>query len=352
MVRLAKLRLTGSWEKYCKTFGAPREGSALKSLHFLLTDYQDSPSPLRLEPYKVLAGPQAFKKMTLNSACDTPRKSVALHVTTPLDTESLNPAVVLSPGLGAHPAATRYLEEHLASHGYLVIRPSHRGSDFFAVAWKTPIGAFTGLELRYRVLEVERALATLKDDSYKLRVDPDKIGLMGHSFGALTSCVVAGLPARDVRPSEDHSVRALVALSPYGNSFPTQRLGIPLDGFKDLSQPTLFVSGTRDNLFTLGKGPSVHLEPFLMSGARDKKHLVIGGVRHGNFSEIFGWVKIAVRTMLNSSITAFLDAHLLGKDEAKRYLEEELALAAFHYGSWLFDTASTRRAEKSIPGLS
>lgn len=334
--RLARAKLSGRWAKLCQRYGVPREDSALNSFHFLMTEYQE-PKPCSPPiPYKVKRGPNPVQTQKAKLPCDTKLGEVLLTYTHPLGTGRTLPTVVLSPGLGAHSSATRYIEEHLASHGYLVLRPTHRGSDFLAAATKTPLGAFTRVELGRRVKEMESSLAALFDGQLGFLPKGERVSLMGHSFGALTACVMAGLPTQDVAPTQLYPVEALVALSPYGDSFPTRRLGISLEGFKSLEHPVLFVSGSRDNLFTLGKGPGTHLEPFHVCQSGEKIHLVIGGTRHGNFSQLCGWVKSATKTMVNSSVVAFLDTHLLGLEESRSYLDSELSMVAFEHGSWTF----------------
>ena len=159
--------------------------------------------------------------------------------------------------------------------------------------------------------------------------------MMGHSFGALTSGLFAGLKADTVEVNVPRAVDTLIVLSPYGNSFPTQRLGIDPQSFGNLVQPTLFVSGTKDDLWTLGKGSRSHLEPYMKCQAPVKSHLLIGGTRHGHFSEVFGWVRRDTRIMVNSTITAFLDAHMMGQTRGLDYLQKQLPLVAFEHGSWV-----------------
>ena len=244
--------------------------------------------------------------------------------------------MVLSPGLGAHPSANRYLEEHLASHGYLVVRPNHRGSDWKAVAFKTPLGVFTKVEFARRVAQLERSLLGLLDGEIEEGAGVESIALAGHSYGALTSAVTCGLKAPQIEPSFASKISALIAISPYGDSFPSRRLGIDSQAYSELSVPTLFVSGTRDEMFTLGKGAHTHLEPFQHSVAPEKLHLMIKGARHGHFSEILGWVNGRTKLLLNSTTTAFLDAQLRSAKEAQSYLDSELSLALFRHQSWVF----------------
>ena len=309
----------------------------MSSLHYLLTEYCEPLPTCSIQPYKVESGSWGVQTRTHKLPGVRGRTPLSVTLTFPNEWSGPIPTFVLSPGLGAHPTANRYLERHLASHGYLVARPSHRGSDWIAVATRTPLGAFTRSELGHRVREMESVIFALESGELGFLPAEGQMALGGHSFGALTACVLAGLPAEGLElQRESYSAQALVALSPYGDSFPTRSMGIDPDGFSELSHPVLFMSGTRDELFTLGKGSKTHLEPFKISGAQEKRHVVVGKTRHGSFSEIFGWVRKETRVMVNSSVAAFLDTHLLDNPESREYLETGLALAAFEYESWAF----------------
>lgn len=335
-VRAARRLFARTWHRGCEHFGEPAEHSPLSSLHFLLTEYEE-PSPLVAPtPWKMKRGPFTFLKQDVKLTNRAGKGTFQVKLLVPEATDGPLATVVVSPGLGAHPNASRYLEEHLASYGYQVVRPTHRGSDWLSVLLKTPLGAFTTGEFRRRVGEVETVLSELGEGGIGRTTKTGKVCLMGHSFGALTNFVVSGLPCAHASGSERHQIDLLVALSPYGNSFPTQRLGIDLRGLEQFTLPTLFISGTKDELFTLGRGCKTHLEPFTLCGSTQKKHLLVGDTRHGNFSEMFGWVKPHTRTMVNTTVTSFLDAHLTDCPKSQYYLERQLPIVAYEYHSWVF----------------
>lgn len=254
------------------------------------------------------------------------------------------PVVVVSPGLGAHAQATRYVETHLASHGYLVLSPIHSGSDWTAVFRRTPFGAFSRKELHVRVAEVILALELLEKKRLPLhlcrRANPDKAAVVGHSFGALTLQAIAGVPVADVGGQavalSDPRFKAFIAMSPYGDSFPAQRLGMTAEGYAQIERPILFMSGDRDDLWTVGRGPHAHLRPFEWVKSPDRYHLLIGGTKHSDFSQVMGLIKRRTATMVNSTATAFLDCYLKGDEEARRYLSEDWQVAAAHFQSWAF----------------
>ena len=334
-LRAVRSRLGSGYRRWFEKYGPPSETSPLSSLHFLLAEYQEPPPFAEARPYKGTLGPYPVLRRRLSIASPEKKRKLRVDLAFPESSSAELPAVLISPGLGAHPNATRYMEDHLASHGYLIARPTHRGSDWLGAALRTPLGAFTRTELRQRISEVELTLEALFEGRFGFCPQEGKVCLAGHSFGALTNGLLAGLRAKGIEVAGKYPVKALVVLSPYGNSFPTQRLGIDPASFGNLSMPVLFVSGTKDDLWTLGKGARSHLEPYLVCRSPIKSHLLIGGTKHGNFSEIFGWVRHDTKVMVNSTVTAFLDAHLLDNADSLNYLNKELSLVAFEHGSWV-----------------
>lgn len=298
------------------------------------------------EPYKAEPGPYTIDLHQQVFRDHTHGREVPICILYPLGrpTGGGFPVVVISPGLGARAQATRYLERHLASHGYIVVSPTHQGSDWLAVFRRTPLGAFSRKELSVRVSEVRLALDLLHFEKLPShicrRADKDNAALVGHSFGALTIQAVAGVPVLDPHgeqsPLRDERFRAFVCMSPYGDSFPAARLGMTQQGYANIDKPILFMSGDRDDLWTVGRGPATHLKPYRWVTSQDRYHLLIGDTCHSDFSQILGRIKPNTALMVNSSTTAFLDSYLKEIPEARQYLRDDLAVAASLYRSWAF----------------
>ena len=324
---------------------AQGDDSALGTLRSLLL-HQHGPADPVSPAYKAALGP--YDVGLFQQAFRDPRsgRKVPLTVLSPLGLppEGGFPVVVTSPRLGARPQATRYLERHLASHGYMMLCPTHVGSDWTAVFRRTPLGAFSQRELLTRVSEIRLALELLSSDRLPSqicrRANLDRVALSGHSYGAMTAHAVAGVPVTDPAGHEislrDDRFRAFISMSPYGDSFPAQRLGITQAGYSEIDRPILFMSGDRDDLWTVGRGPHTHLGPYRWVSTPERYHVLIGNTRHQDFSEWLGVIKSGTATMVNSTATAFLDAYLKEDPEARAYLKTELPVAASHYRSWAF----------------
>jgi predicted dienelactone hydrolase len=314
----------------------------IKSLLVQPAGGADAPSPA----YKADPGPLAIDLFQQTFRDDRLAREVPLTVLHPLGLPPASgyPVVIVSPGLGAHPQATRYLERHLASHGYVVLCPTHQGSDWTACFRRTPLGAFSQRELAVRVSEVGLAYELVESGRLPAhlcrRCDISRTALVGHSFGALTLHALAGVPVQDPSGQEvclrDSRYRAFISMSPYGDAFPAQRLGMTQQGYASVDRPILFMSGDRDDLWTVGRGPNTHLGPYRWVSTPDRYHLLIGDTRHSDFSEVLGLIKKRTATMVNSTATAFLDAYLRDDRAARDYLRHELPVAASHYQSWAF----------------
>ncbi len=134
------------------------------------------------------------------------------------------PLVVYSHGNGGLRYVSSFMTEHLASHGFVVVAPDHTGN--------TAIDSFAGTsEDRTQVaidrpqdvsLTIDATLAGAPGfEDVAPQVDPESIGVIGHSFGGYTALAVAGgigeVPA-------DERVDAVVGLAAATNGIPDESL--------------------------------------------------------------------------------------------------------------------------------
>ena len=159
--------------------------------------------------------------------------------------EAPYPLVVFSHGLGECGCMSVYYTENLASFGYVVVAPDHRDSMMCHIEGEPDITfaqmtvsamrsmgdlnetvatlfgdylAEINYDFSYRALEakavLDRVLEWNREPGSSLRgmIDPERVGMTGHSLGGFTSLVVGGLPFRcDVkerRPGECDSQNA------------------------------------------------------------------------------------------------------------------------------------------------
>ena len=191
------------------------------------------------------------------------------------------PVVVISHGAGGS-WDTHYAQANfLASQGFVVLSLEHVGSNTDRM--KSTLRVFKNLkdiihdsnEVLGRPRDVHFAIDQAERWNHsekKLlgRMDLSRIGVMGHSFGAFTTMVVAGMrPALDwIEPRvdsgkglgpdlSDQRVKCGVALSPQA---PGDPFFLP-ESYKTLLVPLLGISGTEDRQQN-GEAPVARLDSF------------------------------------------------------------------------------------------
>lgn len=147
------------------------------------------------------------------------------------------PFVVFSHGSGGIRFQSWFLMEHLASHGYVVAAPDHVGNTALDLLIPGP-----PFETRDRPLDISLVIDAMLErdatpgDGFEGRIDPARIGVVGHSFGGFTALAMA-TGFEDVPP--DPRVRAIVPISPVSTIFTPAELA-------SIRIPTLLVGGTAD----------------------------------------------------------------------------------------------------------
>ena len=299
----------------------------------------------KLPLYGESEGPFGVDIKRLEFKDESRNRDIPLVVYSPKDKEDLekSPVVVFSHGLAGNQYTYRYFGKHLASHGYTVLQPTHKGSDTTSFVRRPSVKIFSQGELVDRGKDVSFALDLLEQgklpDDVTSKVDLENVALAGHSFGALTAQAMAGVVVTDRSgrevPIEDDRFDAYIAMSPYGDSLPTHLLGMNPKTYDHIEKPLLTISGDHDRLFTGGEGPRVHRDTFNGASSKHKYHMEIDKTVHASFAQMFGIVGITA-AVTNSTSLAFLDAHLKEKKEAHEYLLKEMPKVARSYNSDAF----------------
>jgi predicted dienelactone hydrolase len=133
------------------------------------------------------------------------------------------------------------IASELARQGYVVVAADHNGTTLWDREADT-LGDLDDEELLVRAADVRFLLDTLlqggaeADIPAGLRVDVDRIGVLGHSFGAVTSALVS---------QEDERIRAFAALAA-----PAVNPLFASTSIQQLTDPALFLVATEDNSIT------------------------------------------------------------------------------------------------------
>ncbi|HEY0553536.1 MAG TPA: hypothetical protein VGG20_04675 [Thermoanaerobaculia bacterium] len=267
---------------------------------------------------------------------DTARdRPVPVKIYSPATGKGPFPVIVFSHGLGGSREGYEYLGRQWASQGYVAVHVEHLGSD--TAAFKK--GGRILKELREAAADPANALARPLDVRFVLdqlekvnrggsplahRLDLDRIGMAGHSFGAWTTLAVAGQAIGRLGSSADPRIKAAIAMSA-----PAPRRRESLDrAYAGIHIPILHMTGTRDDS-PLGETSAAErrLAYDHIQGA-DQYLVTFQGGDHMIFSgRLLGdrgdrEKDPLFHSLILQSTTAFWDAYLKGDTAAKAWLAQ------------------------------
>jgi len=253
------------------------------------------------------------------------------------------PVVVVSHGAGGDWDTHFGQAQHLASHGYAVLCLEHVGSNRAMVA-----GSFQLMKIvEAMTRDADEVLGRPRDvrfaidradewnrthDILRGRLDLDRVGVMGHSFGAFTTLAVCGMrpalewlsprvaPGKGLGPDlRDERVRCGVALSPQG-------VGEPFfirESFGSLAVPLLGITGTLDK--QQGGLPAENRRDAFALWPDGPHRLVwLTNARHVDFTDSTGIRRLElpsptradVQPIVRAASLLFFDSQLRGSAEA------------------------------------
>jgi predicted dienelactone hydrolase len=139
-----------------------------------------------------------WKQHTLTLTDHSRRRTIPVNLYLPVY-RPFSPVIVISHGLSSDRASFAYLAQHLATYGFAVAVPEHPGSN-----WKQLFSVFEGKAGRItsphefidRPLDVTFLLNELgrlqSNPIFQERLNLERVGVMGQSFGGYTGLVLAG----------------------------------------------------------------------------------------------------------------------------------------------------------------
>ncbi len=247
------------------------------------------------------------------------------------------PVVLFSHGLGGSRAGSAFLGRHWAGRGYVAVFTQHPGSD--EALWKDePIGrrmealsqAASLANFLLRVRDVPAVLDQLAvwnaDAKHPLRgrLDLKKVGMSGHSFGAITTQAVSGetFPLSGQRLT-DPRIRAAIVMSPS-----TPHSGRASKAFGNVKIPWLLMTGTKDLSPVGGIDMASRLGVYPALQGASKYEVVLHNAEHSVFIEhaLPGDSQARNpnhRRVILALSTAFWDAYLRDDKEALAWLNSE-----------------------------
>ncbi len=261
------------------------------------------------------------------------------------DAPARSPVILFSHGLGGSREGYGYLGEHWASWGYVSVHVQHHGSDDDALrTGGRPLRNFKKAAsdpdaATNRRLDISFAIDRLtelnSDPAFSLhgRLDLQKIGAAGHSYGAFTTMAIAGarIPVFGPEPKyRDSRVKAAVAMST-----PTTSGNDTDAAFDGVKIPVFHLTGTKDELpgwrrkggteAIVGDTKAAErLRPYQHTRHAPAYLLVFAGGDHMVFSGRLTATRATdqeFQARVLSSSTAFWDAWLKDDAGAKAWLE-------------------------------
>ena len=288
--------------------------------------------------YNPLALPASANIKSIDLAVnDAARKrEIPVRVYLPMATTAA-PVVLFSHGLGGAKENSPYLGKHWAGRGYIVVFMQHHGSD--VAVWKDqPLlkkmaamrEAASAENFVLRVQDVPAVIDQLEkwhvDSGHPLhgRLDLKRVGMSGHSFGAVTTQAVSGqsFPLIGAKYT-DPRIIAAIAFSP---SAP--RRGSSEQTFGSVKIPWLLMTGTKDDSPIGNTTPESRREVFKGISPGQKYELVLFNAEHAAFSERALPGEREARNpnhhkLILALSTAFWDAYLRGNKDALAWLDGE-----------------------------
>jgi predicted dienelactone hydrolase len=250
--------------------------------------------------------------------------------------------VIFSHGLGGSRDAAPYLGKALARASFASVHIQHAGSDR-ALYHDDDRSLAIARKLRASLRDPQNAIDRFRDVPFVIdelarrnmsgpwagRLDLARIGMAGHSYGAVSTVIAAG---RRVGPNYDSfkepRVRAGLMLSP---NLPSGDLDLARV-FAGIDRPLFHVTGTEDKSPITGRDgmdPARRTQPYALIRAPEQyllvfdgaDHMMFNGHRVGTAREKPG--EAAQLAALAQGAVAFFRAHLMNDPKSRTWLRYE-----------------------------
>ncbi len=216
------------------------------------------------------------------------------------------PLIIFSHHSGGHRRAASFLCTHLSSHGYVVAALDH--SEVVAAELARPEGeTFEQRAARWEAVIASRVpdalflLNQLLDGAARkseAKLDPQRVAIVGHSFGGWTALAVTEAERR---------IRAVVALAPGGSSQPRPGiLPVKLNFAWGRDVPTLYLVAENDVAL-----PLAGMYEIFERTPATKQMIILRRADHMHFMDNVEEMHEAVRTMPFSAELAQMQKEML-----------------------------------------
>lgn len=252
-----------------------------------------------------------------------------------------SPVIIWSHGFGGNRDGASFISRYLAGQGYTLVHITHIGTDSslwegkpghpWDILRNTEITRETTLNRFYDVPFVLNQLEIRAQENPEIGqyMDLSKIGMSGHSFGAMTTQVMAGQLFPDAKGNlmslRDERIECGIAYSPTTITHLSD--AEPEDLYGPINIPMFHMTGTEDESPTEGYGYEFRLTIGEHANHPEQYTQILQGGDHMIYNGTRG--KLAnnplreqhEQEILNGA-HAFWDAYLKNNDGAKEWLKE------------------------------
>lgn len=243
---------------------------------------------------------------------DARNRDVPVKIYAPREPRTILPVVVFSHGIGEDRDSYAWLGRALAQHGYLAVHVTHAGTDRAVLE--------RGYRYLYRAVKqpenwINRPLdVSFVLDRLSTRADADvqRTAAVGHSAGAFTAFMLAGMTAGDAKRQRDPRVKVAIPIS-----MPRMEGVVPAGGYDTVEVPVLNMTGTCDTSLIYRTFPRHRRIPFEQSKAARQSLITLEGATHESFV-LEDRASAAIRYL----VISYLDAFLRGNAVRTRWFSE------------------------------
>lgn len=288
--------------------------------------------------YRLSDGPYPVKTAASVHLHDAARdKYLMVRVSWP-EGEGPFPVIVFSHGMFGSKDGSQPLVRHWVSHGYVCLQPTHADSlsllsprQRLKVLRETELRKLESLpHWRERSRDISFLLDSLAEvekqaPAVRGRIDRDRVGVGGHSFGAHTAQLLWGarMYTGGAEPEVfvDGRVRAVLLISPQGQG-PD---GLNENSWKRCATPMMTITGSEDGGRN-GQPATWRTEPFQNCPPGEKYLVWIQGAHHnfggisGRALQFLGPENVEHVNLVIMASLAFWDAYLQRNSAAREYL--------------------------------
>lgn len=276
------------------------------------------------------------------------------------------PLVVFSHGMGGSRRTFAETTAFWASHGYVVVTPTHSDSvelqrrtdkDVAGDFLKNPRAYTSRVDPADRLADAKFILDSIdtieslpEAKAHVLRIDREHIGMAGHSAGALTTQMACGVKVRGIRGVDgDNDKRLMERLKLRSVGDDRIDVGLIISGqgttsrmftsesWKQIPTPILVITGSKDTSPASNETPETRKHPYVYSpgianGGKPAYLLWINGATHSSYagkqtSRLLGEGNVdnidTIVRLTNATTLAMLDAYLKDNQEAKQWLDDD-----------------------------